>query len=141
MQKNAYKAAIKQPIALATIRENIRGLDGKPRLRTWKQMEYALDLMVANCVHFNGDDSHLSKTARGIRAEFTRLREKDAAAEAMAVVAPAEQATDFMPRLRSAMTETLPPRRCVKPVLCGMTCRRGCCSPSRHKTGPGPYVK
>lgn len=76
-------------------------------------MECALDLMVANCVHFNGDDSHLSKTARGIRAEFTRLREKDAAAEAMAVAAPAEQATDFMPRLRSAMTETLPPRRCV----------------------------
>lgn len=84
-----------------------------PKLRTWKQMECALDLMVANCVHFNGDDSHLSKTARGIRAEFTKQREKEAVAEALAVAAPAEQATDFMPRLRSAKTETLPPRRCV----------------------------
>eukprot|EP00892_Ulva_mutabilis_P009662 jgi/Ulvmu1/7068/UM033_0128.1 len=109
--KNAYKASIKQPIALATIRDYIRGLDGKTKLRTWKQMECALDLMVANCVLFNGEDSHLSKTARGIRAEFTRLRDKDAAAEAMAAAAPAEQAADFMPRLRSAMTETLPPRR------------------------------
>lgn len=89
-----------------------------PKLRTWKQMECALDLMVANCVHFNGDDSHLSKTARGIRAEFTKQREKEAAAEALAVAAPAEQATDFMPRLRSAKTETLPPRRCVACGAC-----------------------
>jgi hypothetical protein len=112
VQKNAYKAIIKHPMAMTTIKEAVKSTSGL-KIRTWQQMQLALDLMVANCVKFNGPENSISKAARVIRAEFDRLREKDIEKDAaLAALAAAGAGDEAIPRLRSAVeTQVLPPRR------------------------------
>ena len=122
MQKSAYKATIKHPIALTTIKEAVKLPQGL-KIRTWQQMSLALDLMVANCVRFNGPDSPISKAASVIRAEFDRLREKDIEKDAvLAAQAAAGPGDEAIPRLRSAVGSEPPvilgPRRCALYSAC-----------------------
>lgn len=115
MQKSAYKAMIKHPMALTTIKEAVKVPEGL-KIRSWKQMALALDLMVANCLKFNGPDSPISKAASVIRAEFDRLREKDIEKEAALAAQAAAGTGEAEPisRLRDrqpAEPTVLPPRR------------------------------
>lgn len=118
VQKSAYKATIKHPMALTTIKEAVKLPQGL-KIRTWQQMSLALDLMVANCVRFNGPDNPISKAAGVIRGEFDRLREKDIEKDAVAAAhaaAGAAAGDEAMPRLRSERNEqpvVLGPRRCA----------------------------
>lgn len=68
LEVSGYASVIKVPMDLVTMRAK--------RYTTLDEMEKDVDLIVSNCVNFNGADSQLAAQARKFRDAWTRARQQ-----------------------------------------------------------------
>jgi hypothetical protein len=122
LQKALYRSTVKHPMAFLTMKAAVRAADMAQKIQTYAQLGLAIDLMVANCARFNGEQSDFTKVARMCRAEYDRVvlvqQEKAHSRLQASLLQEAEEASLGARRSRTAVVGVMlesSARRCVLP--------------------------
>jgi hypothetical protein len=73
VQKAMYIRVIKHPMSFLTIKDFIRKSIPPHKIRTYRHLGLAIDLIIANCARFNGPQSDFTRLARTFRVEYDRV--------------------------------------------------------------------